>query len=567
MDEFLKKILESIKNTLGKLTQSQKLIIVGVFALLIVGFIFMISFSSKPTETVLFDVPLEQTDFFRITSKLSEWGIQYKTREGKYIIVKDEETASYLKMRLGQAGMLPQGIKGWELFDIQKWTTTDFERDVNLRRAIIGEVTRHIKMLEDVEDVSIEIAMPEPELYLDREAPYTASVIITPAPYSDILENPKKIQGIINLVAFGVDKLKPENIVVTDNRGRILSDFDKEEKVDYLARAREEWEIKEKLRLGMQREIGEKLKAVLGEDKVDVSVQVELNFDQKKIEKTEYIPIVKREDNPLTPYDETEVVLNVTRSEKETQEHFEGLGYVPEGPPGVEPNIPPGYKEAIQEGTKYDKKETVKNYEISQQVSRIDAASYSIKRVSAAVWVDGIWKKVFDEKGEPVLTEEGGIKREYVPRTPEELKNIEAIVKGAIGYSALRKDTVVVKNVQFDRTDEFKHEDVYLKKREQLRKTLLSALIALFAIFIVTLAYRAISREVERRRRIKEEELARQQQLMREAALKAAEEEGIEIELSPEERARLEMQENVTNIAREHPEEVAKLIRTWLAEE
>jgi len=126
---------------------------------------------------------------------------------------------------------------------------------------------------------------------------------------------------------------------------------------------------------------------------------------------------------------------------------------------------------------------------------------------------------------------------------------------------------VVVKNVKFDRTEEFAREDVYLKKREQLRKTLLSALIALFAIFIVTLAYRAISREVERRKRIKEEELARQQQLMREAALKAAEEEGVEVELSPEERARLEMQENVMNIAREHPEEVAKLIRTWLAEE
>jgi len=231
-------------------------------------------------------------------------------------------------------------------------------------------------MLEDVEDVSIEIAMPEPELYLDQESPYTASVIITPAPYSDILENPKKIQGIINLVAFGVDKLKPENIVVTDNRGRVLSDFDAEERVDYLARAREEWEIKEKLRLRMQREVGEKLKAVLGEDKVDVSVQVELDFDQKKIEKTEYIPIVKREDNPLTPYDETEVVLNVVRSEKETQEHFEGMGFVPEGPPGVEPNIPPGYKETLQEGTKYDKKETVINYEISQQVSKIDAAPY-----------------------------------------------------------------------------------------------------------------------------------------------------------------------------------------------
>ena len=139
--------------------------------------------------------------------------------------------------------------------------------------------------------------------------------------------------------------------------------------------------------------------------------------------------------------------------------------------------------------------------------------------------------------------------------------------KGAIGYSPARRDTVIVKNIQFDRTEEFAIEDAYLKKREQLRKTLISALIALFAIFIITIAYRAVSREVSRRKRIKEEELARQQQLMREAALRSAEEEGVEVELSAEERARLEMQENVMNIAREHPEDVAKLIRTWLAEE
>jgi flagellar M-ring protein FliF len=147
------------------------------------------------------------------------------------------------------------------------------------------------------------------------------------------------------------------------------------------------------------------------------------------------------------------------------------------------------------------------------------------------------------------------------------MRGFEAIVKGAIGFNPARKDRVVVQNIQFDRTEEFETEDAYLKRREQMRKTLLSALIALFAIFIVTIAYRAIAREVARKKRLREEELARQQQLMREAALRTAEAEGVEVELSAEERARLEMQENVMNIAREHPEEVAKLIRTWLAEE
>jgi flagellar M-ring protein FliF len=54
---------------------------------------------------------------------------------------------------------------------------------------------------------------------------------------------------------------------------------------------------------------------------------------------------------------------------------------------------------------------------------------------------------------------------------------------------------------------------------------------------------------------------------MREAALRSAEEAGMEVEMSIEERARQEMQENAINMAREHPEDVAQLIRTWLMEE
>jgi len=567
MNNFFKKMLGSIKELLSKLSQTQKIVIVGVLVLVVVGFIFIVSFSSKPTEVLLFKSPLKPTEFTRITNKLTEWNADYRIKDEKFILVKDENSSSYLRMKIGQAGMLPSGIKGWELFDTQSWTTTDFERDVNKRRAIIGEITRHVRLLDDVEDVSIQVTMPEPELYIDNEEPYTASVIITPSPYSDILRNKKKIKGIIDLIAFGVDRLKPENVVVTDNHGNILSDFTNEDKVNYLTRAKEEWRIKERLRLKMQNEISEKLKDILGKDKVDVSVEVALNFDQKKEKKTEYIPIVKRKDNPETPYDETEVVLNVVRSEKETQEHFEGVGFVPEGPPGVEPNIPPGYKESFNDGSKYDKKDNVKNYEISQQVSHIESSPYKIEGLSVAVWVDGTWKKVYDESGKPVIAEGGVIKREYIPRTSEEIKNYEDMVKGAIGYSAVRKDRVVVKNIQFDRTKEFELEDAYLKKREQLRKTMLSALIALFAIFIVTMAYRVISREVAKRKRIREEQLARQQQLMREAALKSAEEEGVEVELSAEEKARLEMQENVMNIAREHPEDVAKLIRTWIVEE
>jgi flagellar M-ring protein FliF len=121
--------------------------------------------------------------------------------------------------------------------------------------------------------------------------------------------------------------------------------------------------------------------------------------------------------------------------------------------------------------------------------------------------------------------------------------------------------------MRFDRTAQFEKEDSVYRRQLSLRRTLISVLIGIGALLIIAFIYRLAAKEMERRRRLREEELARQHQAMREAALRSAEEQGVEVELSVEDRARLEMQENATNMAREHPEDVAQLIRTWLVEE
>ena len=84
---------------------------------------------------------------------------------------------------------------------------------------------------------------------------------------------------------------------------------------------------------------------------------------------------------------------------------------------------------------------------------------------------------------------------------------------------------------------------------------------------ILFILYRVISRERERRRRLKEEEALRQAQLERERILWEAEKANNEVAMTVDERKRLELQENAINVAREHPEDVALLIRTWLMEE
>ena len=566
MAEFLKKLLAQLKTAMGKMEKKQKIIIGAVLGVVLLVLVIAVSSSSEQTLVYLFKKPMSAADYAKITKKLQEYGTEFKTRDDRYVMVKDEKTGARLRMRLGQDNLLPSGIKGWELFDTEKWTTTDFERNVMKRRAIIGSMKRHLRMLDDIEDVQLTVSMPEASLYIQNDQPWKASVTIIAKPFSDLYKNKKKIKGIINLVANGIDKLKPENIVITDNKGNILSDFSKQDSVDYLVRSKLEYRHKELVRQRLEGRVRARLKKVLGTDRFDLTMKYELSFDQKKIKKDLIIPTVIRKDNPNTPYDETQVTLKTPISSQTITETFKGPTYIPEGPAGVQNNIPPGLKEKINRFSHYTKNQKTQNWKYSTQKEEITKQPVSIKKIAVAAWIDGIWEKDY-KNGDLVITKKGTIKRTYSPVKPIDLNKIEAIIKSAIGFDAARGDQVVVKHLMFDRRAQFDKEDEEIRRKERIRKTLIAAVAALFVLFIGTLLWRAISKEIARRKRIREEELALQQQRMREQALRAAEEEGVEVELSLEEKARMEMQENAINMARERPEEVAQLLRTWLMEE
>lgn len=561
-------IIKRIQELFNKLNNTQKIILGGIVLAIVVAVVFLASFSSKTTYTMLYKSPLAPEEYARITKKLGEWNVKFDSKEDKYILLKDEESSRNIRMKLGQEGIIPNNVKGWELFDTQKFTTTDFERNVNLQRAIIGEMTKHLKSLEDVEDVSIEVSFPKDSLYQDYQAPITASVVIVPKAYSDITENKNKVKGIVNLVAFGIPNLKAENIVVVDNKGNVLSDLlIPDDASENLKLAREHLKIKERERALIISRIKEDLKKSIDPDRLIVTADIEFDWTKKKTEGDKIVPIVVKEDNPLTPYDESEVQVNVPVSEKKTTEDFKGPAYIPEGPAGVENNVPPGLKDKIDRFTHYNKNENIVNYQNSKEKTQEEKAPYEVKRVSVAVSIDGVWEIIRNDSGDPVVTNGGKIARVYHPVDNDSLKNYEAWVKAAVNYNPKRGDDVVVNTISFDHSKDFDKEDESIRRKVQLRRTLFASIIVLFFLFLATLAYRAAAREIERRRRLREEEIARQQQAMREAALRAAEEEAATVELSIEEKARAELLENAINLSRERPDDVARLIRTWLAEE
>jgi flagellar M-ring protein FliF len=282
---------------------------------------------------------------------------------------------------------------------------------------------------------------------------------------------------------------------------------------------------------------------------------------------TEYTPIEMTPEDPTTPYPDRVVVPNVLRSLSRTDEQFEGTGFNPEGPPGSEGQTPPAYQELDGLVGRYSNDSVIENYEINERRTIEEKSPWEITRKTVSIAIDGVWKWIYDDKGNVVLNPDGSISREYTAVSDEDLRKAQMLVETAIGFSRARGDQVTVQHLRFDRTGEHLVEDQRFRNQARLRQTILYSLIGLAAVVAVFIAFRLISRELERRRRLREEELSRQHQAMREAALRSAEEEGIDVEMSVEERARLEMQENAINMAREHPEDVAQLIRTWLVEE
>jgi flagellar biosynthesis/type III secretory pathway M-ring protein FliF/YscJ len=117
MGEMMQKMIAQMGAIYSKLGTTQKLIVGGACAALLIVFILIVSSSSTREMSFLFQRPLSPEDYARITRKLQEYGVNFKTREDRFVLVKDEATGMNLRMRLGQDNLLPQDIKGWELFD------------------------------------------------------------------------------------------------------------------------------------------------------------------------------------------------------------------------------------------------------------------------------------------------------------------------------------------------------------------------------------------------------------------------------------------------------------------
>ena len=411
---------------LSKFTINQRLIILVALAGSVAGLIALTLWTQQPDMQVLF-TNLGSEDAAAIIDKLKETKVPYETTGGGATVLVPSEQVHDLRLQLATQGLPHGGGVGFEIFDRTSIGMSEFVQKLNYRRALQGELARTIAQMPEVERARVHLAIPERRLFASEQEKARGSVILSLRNGQQLSQ--AQVQGVIHLVSSSVEGLQARDVTIVDGHGRMLSATVAD---DASGLTNTQLDYQRSIEKDVETRIQTMLERIVGPNKAVVRVSSLVDF--RKVETTE------------ERYDPNSQVV---RSEQRGQEKANGSNGVGGGVPGVQSNVPPGTEQEPTETSSSNsqtKNETV-NYEISRTVSKIVEPVGVIKQLSVAVLVDGMYESA--KAGEGEAADAPAAARKYIPRSEEDLKRIEDIVKKAMGFSAERQDQVQVVNVQF----------------------------------------------------------------------------------------------------------------------
>ena len=533
--------------------------IAGVGVSILGFFIYLMSRVAAPQMELLYG-ELDLGDSKAIVDKLSAEKIPYEVRKDGQEIWVPKDRKMELRVKMAEQAMPSTGrVAGYELFDKQDpLGTTSFQQNINYVRAMEGEIARTIRSIDKVKSARVHLVLPKREAF-SREANEPSASVVLKMQGAARLDR-QQVLAIQHLIAAAVPKMKPSRISIVDDRGTLLAKgFESDQAV--AAQTAEELRLNTENRLA--RTVEELLERSLGPGRVRAEVSVEMDLSRAVTTEEIFDP-------------ESRVVRSqVTVSEDEKSQ---------EGQPdsvSVGQNLPdPNASLGSNSGSSSSSNQTQEtvNYEITKKTKNTVREMGEIKKVSAAVLVDVIREKAADGN----FTQRD--------RTPEELAQIEALVKSAIGFSKDREDHVKVAQMSFYKGDEIAQDEepgefIFGMRRDFVEKVASNLGLSIVAILFLLLVLRPlISRAIESmqgqvgpdgRRLITGEggvpQLAGPGMAPVPAPALGGEEEVIADELididKVEGRVKASSIRKIGEIVDKHPEEALSIIRNWLYQE
>jgi len=391
--------LTAVLNIFNKLSMQQKFMLGGIVIVTLVLLGVTLFFLNEPSYSTLY-TGLAQEDASKVVESLTAQKIPYKLEDNGQTIKVQKEKVYETRLALASKGIPSTGIIGYEIFDKTTMGMSEFMQKLNYKRAIEGELARTIMQQEGVEGVRVHIVIPQKAVFKEEEKPPTASVVLKLRNSTALTKN--NILAITNLVSSSVEGLTPGHISIIDTKGRLLSK-DNEEGSLAVSSAKQ-YEVKQSIENYLAQKAQSILDNVLGYGNAMIQITADVDFAQ--VEKT------------METYD-------------------------PDGQVAVSEQIIKGEnngRSAADSNAQVSQNSTV-NYEISKTIQKVVEGSGNIKRLSVSTVINYASKEV--KNGDKVEVT-------YEPRSDEQMRKLEEIVKNAVGIDAKRNDQFSIVNLSFE---------------------------------------------------------------------------------------------------------------------
>lgn len=393
-------------------------------------------FASRSDYRVLF-ANLSDKDGGAIVAQLSQMNVPYKYAEGGGAIMVPADRVHDVRLRLASQGLPKGSITGFEVTETSRFGVTQFQERLNFQRGLEGELTRSIQALAPVQSARVHLALPNQNGFFREQQKPSASVLVSlyPGRFLDRTQ----LAGIVHLVASSVPELAPAAVSVLDDTGKLLSQpadgpgagagVDAEQ-LAYVQQIEQQY----------ARRIVDILAPIVGRDNVNAQVTADVDFSQTESTTEQHRPNLARD-------------ASAVRSQQIVESAGAPGAQLPAGVPGAVSNQPPRDANAPVNGANpapgataqgaaggggVGHRELTTNYEVDKTTSVTRAAQGAIRRVNAAVVVNYV--NVADGPGKPAVSK---------ALAPEQIEQMTALVREAVGYNKERGDSVNLVNAPF----------------------------------------------------------------------------------------------------------------------
>lgn len=382
MNEKVKNITGKIKEKWTGFSKAIKIMIIAIPVAIIAIIIILSIILSHKDRGVLFS-GLTTAEAGEIVTAINSLGVTDVTLRDNGDIVVPTENIDSLRMQLSVQGY-PKNAKNYDIWNdgVNLWSTDTDKRELQ-RQQRETNIAATLRNLDVVASATVTLDIPKTRDYVITETKEVPRCSVLLKLRSDDELTNAEVRGIFRLVETSVENLTIDNISVTDTLGRSYMWISEEEELngqkDFsgVPVARKRLQFLSELQNAITGELRDSLATVYGDKNYTVNVSATLNYDAKRVESTEYVPVdgtntgVLDHDQHVIAYDRLDTSGNV-------------IGTTPNA------DLSPDYPtiEGLVDGQDYYYRKDENQYDVTNIKTTIEKDGYSIDRLTVGVAIN-----------------------------------------------------------------------------------------------------------------------------------------------------------------------------------